>query len=382
MLDSYLNRNDVKSFIKEIKTNERYFQKTSRAVMPNLFNSYEAALYIFYDALFKYKIIVNDVCLFDEYIEQLEKLYKKLDNFDDIRFGINKLICKIVIIKSNIKDIDNEENRDLILQHIYNRYIKEGYYIHGFSSTYIDDIKSNGFIPEKYENYYDRFKNINKVFAKNNVIHIINKDFKDNKVFFTDDFVYGCYYSSYSPLYFSKFLMNEEYFGTIKRKDSYLKDRYSMLIGPLKRFMSNNLFSESDKKEILDLVDDEWNLLHRKDRCISLLLVKRKSIGKNDFSLNEYFDDDTDIYEMVDRLLNSKSNNISYDENISKEDISILVLDNYYDKEEEKVENDENESNVNIEFINKYGSVSYLLLFGSLFITLGVIFTLVKVIGG
>ena len=85
---------------------------------------------------------------------------------------------------------------------------------------------------------------------------------------------------------------------------------------------------------------------------------------------------------MVDRLLNSKSNNISYDENISKEDISILVLDNYYDKEEEKLENDENESNVNTEFINKYGSVSYLLLFGSLFITLGVIFTLVKVIGG
>ena len=80
MLDSYLCRDDVKKFINELKTSERYFKKTSNIYMSNLYTSYEAALYIFYDALLKYKIIINDIYLFDEYMEQLDELYKKLDN--------------------------------------------------------------------------------------------------------------------------------------------------------------------------------------------------------------------------------------------------------------------------------------------------------------
>ena len=384
MLDSYLSRSDVSSFINKLRINERYYKKNSHISIFNLCTSYEMALYIFYDALLKYKLIINDIYLFDEYLEQIEKLYQKLDNFDDVRFGINKLICRILIIKLKIKNIEDEESKDLIIQYVYNKYIRDGYFIHGFSSTYIDDIKKNGFIPEKYENYYDRFNNINKVFAKNNVINAINKNFNDTKVFFTDDFVLGCYYSIYSPLYFSKFLMNEDYFGKIKRKDSYLKDSYSLLISPLKRFMSNNLFEENDKKVILDLVNDEWNLLHRKDRKICLLFVKKKIISDKIVPLEEIFKDENDIYEIVDRLLNSKSNNVPYDKALSVDDIEIVVLDPYYEKKEEKEneEIDSKEKEVSSEFLNKYGSVSYLILLGSLFIALGVIVTIIKIVGG
>jgi len=386
VLDEYLDRSDVKSFIKELKTNERYYEKINNVNVLNLYKSSEMALFIFYDALLKYKTIINDIYLFDEYIEQLEKLYRKLDNFEDIRFGINKLICKIIIIKFDIKNINDIDSRNTIIDYIYKKYIKEGYFVHGFSSAYVDKIKEDGFVPEKYENLYDRFIEINKIFAKNNVINIINKDFDENRVFFTDDFVLGCYYSAYSPLYYSKFLMNEEYFGKIKRKDSYLKDSYSTLISYLKRFMSNNLFSENDRKIILDLVKDEWDLLHRKDKRISLLLVKRKLISDKEVSVDKFIEDDSDLYEVVDRLLNSKNNSISYSKSISKDDLEIVELDNYYEKEEIVEDNEDEYKNIKEEiskdFFNKYGSVSYLLLLGSLFITLGVIFTIIKVIGG
>ena len=387
MLDSYLNREDVLSFIKELKTSERYYEKKNSLNIPILYYSYEEALFIFYDALLKYKIIIDDLYLFPEYLDQIDKLYKKLDNFDDIKFGINKLICKILIIKFDIKNIDDEESKDLIIQHIYNKYIKDGYYIHGFSSSYVDDIKLHGFIPEKYENYYDRFIEVNKIFEKNNIVNAFSKNFNEKEVFFTDDFVLGCYYSMYSPLYFSKFLLNEDYFGKIKIKDGYLKDNYSILIGPLKRFMSNNLFNDNDKKEILKLVEDEWKLLHRRDKKISLLLVKRKIIGSKDASLEEFLKDESDIYEIVDRMLNSKNNNISYSNTLSSNDIDIIVLDTYYDSTLEKKEKEEKiysdkEKEVNSDFLNKYGSVSYLLLLGSLFITLGVILTIFKIIGG
>ena len=44
----------------------------------------DISLFTFYDALFKFKVIIDDVYLFDEYISDLEKLYKKIDNFDAI----------------------------------------------------------------------------------------------------------------------------------------------------------------------------------------------------------------------------------------------------------------------------------------------------------
>ena len=386
MLDSYLNQKEVISFIKELKNSERYYEKKNSMNMPILYYSYEEALFIFYDALLKYKIIIDDIYLFPEYLEQINKLYRRVDNFDDIRFGINKLIGKTLVLKFNIKDINELESKNIIIKYIYDKYINKGYFVHGFSSTYVDDIKNNGFNPEDYENYYDRFINMNNLFAKNNVVNIINKTFDDKKVIFTDDFVLGCYYSMYSPMYFSKFLMNEEFFGKIKQKDGYLKDSYSLVISPLKRFMSNNLFSDSDKKEILGLVKDEWDLLHREDKRISLLLVKRSLISDNNIYVDKYLDSEEDLYEIVDRLLNSRFNNIVCDKYISNSDLEIVVLDNYYEKEE-KVENNDSSyekkiEEVNDDFLNKYGSVSYLLLIGSIFITLGVILTIFKVIGG
>ena len=390
MLEDLLKRDDVLNFINEIKTSERYFQKNNSSSLLNSINiSTDIALYIFYDALFKYKIIIDDIYLFDEYLEQLDKLYKKLDDFENIRAGINKLICKMLIIKNDIKDVKDKVSRDSIINEVFNKYIKDGYFIHGFNHSYSDDILDNGFIPEVYDNLYEKFIKINNIFAKYNVINVIPKDFLSKKVFFTDDLVRGCYYSLYAPLYFYEFLTNEEYFGKRIKKDYYLKDDYNHLIGYLKRFMSNNLFSEADRKYILEVVEEEWNLLHRKEKKVSLLLVKRKDIFDKDVDINKYLDDDSDIYEIVDRMLNSKYNNIYCDKEIGKDKLSVLLFETYIDYKEEIIEEDEElelykykSEELNKEFLDKYGNVSILLLVGSLFITLGVIITIIGLLRG
>ena len=391
MLEELLIREDVRNFIGKLKNNDRYFAKELKGFADRKITiSNELALYIFYESLYKYSLLFDEVYLFDEFMEQLDRLYKKIDNYEDIIVGINKLLCKLITFKLDIKDTKKSESKQIIVEYIYNKYIVNGYYVHGFNTSYTESIKENGFDPENYENYYDKFTKLNEIFAKYNVNNIIEKDFTKKDVTFTDDFLMGCYYSIYGPSFFSSFLANEEYFGKRSRQDGYLIDDYDVTIRYLKRFMSNNLFNENDKKYILDLVKDEWDLLHREDKKVSLLLVKRNEFKDKNIDINDYLNSDEDIYDIADRLLSSKKSRIMCTEVIPKENVYIVTLDAYYSEKNKKSVEDEHQEELelakleqdNKEFMDTYGSVSVLLIAGALLITLGVIITIFMIIRG
>ena len=391
MFDEYLKRNDVQKFIEQIKTNERYNEKGfGRFENYSFYISKEISLYIFYDALYLYKIILDDVYLFDEYLIQLEKIYKKLNQYDDIIEGIHKLIGKMVSIQLEIKDVTLRENREKIITHIFNQYIVNGYFIHGFNTSYEEEIRKKPFSPEKYENDYYEFQKINDIFNKYRVSSIITKDFSKEEISFTDDFIMGCYYSHYAPFYYSSFLNNDEIFGKRNRKDGYLIDDYYLSISNLKKYMSSNLFSLEDQKYVLDIVKRKWDSLHKKEKKISLLMVKRRTIVHNSLLLQDYLQDDSDIYDVVDRLLRSKFSHIENKDTISNVDFSIITLEPYYEKkepEQEFITPEEEyyqykEKEVTTEFLNVYGKVSIFILLGSIFISLGVLITIIMILKG
>ena len=147
--------------------------------------------------------------------------------------------------------------------------------------------------------------------------------------------------------------------------------------------MSDHLFSESDRKYIMELIKDEWDFLHQKKKEVALLFVPRKELCKQDVSLEDYLKDEHSIYEVIDRMLSSKYSNIPCEQVIPKEEIQLLVLSLYDDiisKQKEKEE--EYYKEVGNDFLNKYGDVSIFLLLGSLFISLGVIITIISVLRG
>lgn len=390
MLDEYFIKTSVIRLIKELRNNERYFKKKNDFSTDSFISiGNEAALYIFYDSLYKYKIIIDDEFLFDDYLDQVEKLYRKLDSFENIKYGINKLICSTLIAKLSIKDTNNQEEKEKVIKHVYDKYIRNGYFIHGFNSIYVDSINNNGFAPEVYENYYDRFGKVNSIFEKYNCSNIISKDFNAKDVYFTDDLLMGCYYSDYSPVFYYKFLFNEDCFGNRIRKDNCLISNIDVLNRHLKRFMNNNNFSDDDKNYILNLVEDEYKLLHNGSNKISLLLVKRNKIFSKDAKEIDFLNDKNDLYEVIDRMLSPKYNNLEHKEFISKDDFKILELDCYYDIEEEnkKIQKEEEkltkkQKEINDDFTNKYGNVSLFLLLGALFISLGVIIMIINVLRG
>lgn len=378
MLDEYFERDDVQLLIKQLKTNDFYYQKKHRFCHTSFPISSELALYIFYDALLKFKIIIDNVYLLPEYLEQLEKLYRKLSDFDDVRIGIHKLITRMTAIQYDIHDW-KQDNREELIRIVYNKYVTNGYFFHGFPSSYKKSIQELGFVPESYENYYNRFDKINGIFRKN----IITKDFTEKTVAFCDDSVLGCYYSMYAPMYYFQLLTNTEILGKKIREDAYLKGDYLTLISPLKRFMDNNLFHEKKKKFVLDLVKNEWDILQRGNKEICLLCVPRNKIIEKETPIQHFLNSYEDVFEIVDHILSSKYNNVYMNQILSKEDIHIITCPHYYDREISKDIKEKNDViHLEKEFLSVYGNVSFLLIMGSFFISFGVILMMIQMLGG
>ena len=151
--------------------------------------------------------------------------------------------------------------------------------------------------------------------------------------------------------------------------------------------MNNNNFSSEDKKYILDVVEDEYNLLHRRNNKISLLVVKRNVVFSKDAKEIDFLNDNSDIYEIIDRMLSPKYNNLEHNRYI--DNYEIIELDCFIDldKEKEKIKKEEEklkrrEKEANEEFINKYGNVSIFILLGAILISLGVIIMIINILRG
>ena len=183
MLDDLFKRQDVLHFIDVLKKSNMFHLRNQLTYSyHDISMSYELGLYLFYDALIKFYLVVQDESLIPDFLEQIQKLYRKLDTIEDIQMGIHKLICNELMSYFHMRDCSSMDNRNKIIYVVYDRYIRNGYFLHGFSSCYYQTIRDNGFVPEEYENYYERFKRVNSIFQKYNLPSIISKDFLDKKV--------------------------------------------------------------------------------------------------------------------------------------------------------------------------------------------------------
>ena len=119
MIDQYVKRSDVKKLIDNITKIDKYYQKNNDFSHAFLgIDKKNKALFVLYEALLKYKIIVGDIYHLDSFIEQLDLLYRKLTDFNDIVIGINKIITRLCIKKLNIGDTNTYLNRKLLLDYI------------------------------------------------------------------------------------------------------------------------------------------------------------------------------------------------------------------------------------------------------------------------
>ena len=378
MLDEYFQREDVLRFIKELKTSPKCLRKSAFAESKygRLIQD-ELALYLFYDIIFKYKIIIDDPYLFPDFLAQVEKVFRKIDDYEDVQLGITKILVNMVGTILDVHDIQSFEGRKEIIQYFYQKYITDGYLVHGYSTTYEEFIKGRDFVPEKYPNHYSRILKIKHLLAKNK-ISLVYKNFQDNSISFTDDFVMGCHYSVSSPGYFYQLLVRSD-----KDRALYLKQDYRALISSLKRFMNNHSVNNATQRSVLKMIEEVWNFLYRVPRKVSLLFVKRDRIFPVTDKLNEYLESDKDLIEIIERILMPKNNAIDISETLRYGEYQLVTLDDFYQKEDVKAEEMAFVKQGFLwRFANSSGVASLLLIVGSLLITFGVILSIIMIFRG
>lgn len=363
MFKELLKREDIINFITDLYNKDVYRNKVNA-------DQYDL-IGIFYDALFKYSIIVDNIMYFDSYFGELKYLFKKLDKLDDINDGINKLLSKIVITKLGCN------SKESFIKYIHDKYIVNGYMMHAYSDIYTDDINKNGFIINSYKNLYNDFNNLKNDLINEN-INIIDKDFNDNVIYLTDNMKTAYYYSVRSPYYFYDLICNDD---LVKYKDAYLKKDYKKCLSNIKKVISSNYISGDLGEKIIDLFNKEWNLLNNDSVNSSIMLVRRDKLKMDEFDLDKFIQKyNNENYDVIfDRLVNNNYTNYKYEYNIKSDDIEIISFSNNFVKSNNyKIKDDE--YSLYDDFVGNHGVVSILMLLGVLFLTIGLLLVIINIV--
>lgn len=386
MLEEIIRREDVSKLLEDICNSARYYdKKSSNSMGYQMYFGVEQILFLFYDALFKYKIIIDDMSYFSDFFEQIDKLIRKIDNFYDISNGINRIIGRICAFKLGIKDVEDEESTEEVVRYIYDKYMVNGYYIHGFSSHFSGKVLENGFPIEQYGHVYDKFKNVQKILNEKNHGVLLDKNFDKKKVEFTDSLLMGCYYSVNAPMFFSNLVCRNEFLKKQEYIDDYSKNDYNACLKNFYKVIYGLDLSETEKNTFIDAFKSEWKLIDKSHSNISLMLIPRDLFKDELLDIDNFLKNNKELgfADTICKLFSIRSNIVVRDD-IMKRHIKIINLDGYKKfVKEEKKENIKTElertfitSDDEFAFSNTYGKVSMLLLVGTLLIALGVILTM------
>ena len=220
-----MERSDTKYLIKEVLNNERYSKlKISLPFTNNYFMDHHYAIFLVMDALIKFDIIIEDENLIEEYIGNLKRIIKKMNTYQEISKGINLLIMKMVAKQLNISNYKLNESKEKILHYIYEKYIIEGYFYYGISSSNKKEVSFSGIKKEGFilDFRLDEINEILKKYERRDIIKRVESDI-------TDNFIIACYFAFLGPDYLEKFatsgIFNDKDYDTscFYTKDVHLK---------------------------------------------------------------------------------------------------------------------------------------------------------------
>ena len=157
---------------------------------------------------------------------------------------LGKLVCK----KLDILYETVEDKKEIVIEYVYDKYIKNGYFIRGLSRP-------------DYKNIIDT--KVNKSARLSYV--------DSNEIEFTTDISKACIKSINSPKYLFNMVANNKY---VDNKDVYYYKKKDDCVNNFKMFLDGLGVDKNEKKDILELFVILWDYFNREDNNIYLAFMK------------------------------------------------------------------------------------------------------------
>ena len=294
MFDKILSKTLVKDLLHEVIRDVR-FTSTKEGTTEDFGIDNFCGLLVVMDAIYKYSIIVVDETYFEEYIVQLRRMLKRLDNHKDLENGVNRLINKFTAKVLNIEDMESVDGKRTILSYIYNKYIVDGYVFYGFNSS-MKDAFNRGIDPRNIYTPIEKLRQINHFFNNRGFINFIDvNDDDDEYIVLTDSFALAYFYAMSSPKYLKDICCNDKYMNgndydlmAIYRGD-YEKARENVI-----KYSHEVRLSLHEGEVMLEVLTNLWNKFNISNSKPSVAFIKRRSVDMN------YLKDIRDIFASVE----------------------------------------------------------------------------------
>ncbi len=375
----------VRSFLRKLLIEDKFKGiKPQQHIYNKYFMENKYAFYLGMDAIIKYNQIINDESLIEEYINQLNRIFKRYGDYNHITNGINSLIAKTVAIKLSLSNTYTFSSREKILRYIYNKYIINGYFYFGFSSNYLNEIgcvgiRSNTFFID------DRLKHINNIFERASG----KKLFLNVETTITDDIIVALYFSFLSPYYLADMVSNPLFKKEQIDRECFYEHNILKIRNSLIKVCDNEKIDTEIKKEVVNNFVDCYNLCCSRGIKPCIAKISRASIGKNKLIDIDTIVNDTDenLASAVGLILDSRYNSCKIKNSISPYDIEVIQIPTYLELLQGPIKKEENKIEIivdNREILseeytsskrmvkNSYGVIS-LAYVGLLFIVVGAI---------
>ncbi len=375
LFSKIIERNDVKDLISEIINNNRYKKvNIPLTIDNNYFFNDNYALFLFMDALLKFDIIIDNINYIEEYVSQLKRLFKRIDNYQDISKGINKIIASTCLKILNLNNYNSSENKEKILRYIYKKYIVDGYFYYGFSSCSkreidFSGIKKSGFI---LDSRVDEMESILKKYENKDIIKKVDSDI-------TDNFIIASYYAMSGPYYLERMANSSIFNKACYDKDAFYKKDINILIKNLEEYAKNKHMSIDDTnilvKNFYDILIED-NVNHSFG---IVAFIKRSYLNKNYLKNIEEIVEGSkylDISSSISMIMESRYSSYDIDDDISSIYLEFLEFPSYkyLCGEEKNVDDDvvvinldevsdsENSVIIKKKIVNSYGFISIFMI--------------------
>lgn len=354
LFSKIIKREDVRLLTEEVIHNNRYKNINIPLTITNnyfFFDNY--ALFLVLDSIIKFDFLIGEERYIEDYISQLKRLFKRIDNYQDINKGIIRILVSYIVKILNLSNSKNIENKEKILRYIYEKYIVNGYFYYGFSSCNKSEVDFSGIKKSGYilDSRIDDINIILRKYEDRDIISRVESDISDN-------FVISSYFSMIGPDYLEK-LVNSKIFDKdcYDKKCFYTKD-CSLILHNFEVYAKNKHLSDNEKNTILR----NMKSIMEEDKLTNsygiIAFIKRSTLNRNYLKdIEEIISSasEVEIENSVAMIMESRYSCYDIDKDISPLDFDLLELPsyNYFCKEE--INSDVLDENL---YIEDYPSIS------------------------